>query len=319
MTSTPEAPTPHALVALGEIASVIYRDLLLREIVNRHTRLAYVNAVGRFCGWCDRNLLELNMIQNDHVSMYINELSKELSASTVRQHVSANNKLFNALSDHGVLRGNPFADVQRPRYTRNARSAVLTDDQVRRLLGAIGGSGLIELRDRAIVGCMLYMFLPVSSLIQLHIKSYKRLPRPTLVTPRKHGKIQALPCHKQVADLLESYIQSGRLELMAGGPLFRRICKQTKRLGDMPISRNGILKIVKKYARMAGLPIGTGCHSLRATGIAKYLERGGTLEMAATIADHSSIQSTSHYQQHRRVDHIESNHAVRTVLDRVIF
>ncbi len=49
--------------------------------------------------------------------------------------------------------------------------------------------------------------------------------------------------------------------------------------------------------RAPGLPATTYCHTFRATGITAYLENGGTLEHAQTIAAHASPRTTKLYDR----------------------
>ncbi len=52
-------------------------------------------------------------------------------------------------------------------------------------------------------------------------------------------------------------------------------------------------------AAAAGIATKIGNHSFRATGIAAYLKNGGTLENAATMANHASMRTTQLYDRRR--------------------
>ena len=58
------------------------------------------------------------------------------------------------------------------------------------------------------------------------------------------------------------------------------------------MSRFDVLHMIKRRAEAAGLPYATCCHTFRATGITAYLQNGGTLEHAQTIANHESPRTT---------------------------
>jgi hypothetical protein len=60
------------------------------------------------------------------------------------------------------------------------------------------------------------------------------------------------------------------------------------RLGEKAMSRFDVFHMIKRRAKAAALPYSTCCHTFRATGITTYLENGGTLEHAQTIANHES-------------------------------
>jgi integrase/recombinase XerD len=56
--------------------------------------------------------------------------------------------------------------------------------------------------------------------------------------------------------------------------------------------------MVKRRARVAGLPPTICCHTFRrATGITAYLENGGTIEKAQQIAAHESPKTTKLYDR----------------------
>ena len=58
------------------------------------------------------------------------------------------------------------------------------------------------------------------------------------------------------------------------------------------MSRLGALRMIKRSARRAGLPVEICAHSFRGTGITEYLRNGGDLEVAARIAGHESTRTT---------------------------
>jgi integrase len=60
-----------------------------------------------------------------------------------------------------------------------------------------------------------------------------------------------------------------------------------------------VFHMIKRRAKAAALPYSTCCHTFRATGITTYLENGGTLEHAQTIANHESPRTTKLYDRTR--------------------
>ena len=68
---------------------------------------------------------------------------------------------------------------------------------------------------------------------------------------------------------------------------------------EQPASRFDVFHMIKRRAKAAALPYSTCCHTFRATGITTYLENGGTLEHAQTIANHESPRTTKLYDRTR--------------------
>ncbi|MBV8774608.1 MAG: hypothetical protein JO166_20065, partial [Deltaproteobacteria bacterium] len=91
---------------------------------------------------------------------------------------------------------------------------------------------------------------------------------------------------------LNAWVSGAAITRDKKGPLFRSMGKGD-RLGDKAMSRFDVLHMIKRRAESAGLPYSTCCHTFRATGITTYLENGGTLEHAQTIANHESPRRPS--------------------------
>jgi len=53
--------------------------------------------------------------------------------------------------------------------------------------------------------------------------------------------------------------------------------------------------MIRRRATAADIETKIGNHTLRATGIIAYLKNGGTLEKAATMANHASTRTTQLY------------------------
>jgi integrase len=60
--------------------------------------------------------------------------------------------------------------------------------------------------------------------------------------------------------------------------------------------------MIRRRASAADIGAKVGNHTFRATGITAYLKNGGTLERAATMANHASTRTTQLYD--RRSDEV---------------
>ena len=70
--------------------------------------------------------------------------------------------------------------------------------------------------------------------------------------------------------------------------------------------------MIGRRARAAGIETKVGNHTFRATGITAYLKNGGTLEKAATMANHSSTRTTQLYD--RRTDDVSLDEVERILI-----
>ena len=55
---------------------------------------------------------------------------------------------------------------------RRGKTPVLTEDQARRLLESIDTSTLVGLRDRALIGVMVYTFARIGAVVALRVEDY---------------------------------------------------------------------------------------------------------------------------------------------------
>ena len=88
-----------------------------------------------------------------------------------------------------------------------------------------------------------------------------------------------MPCHPSLESYLDTYIRAAGIASNTKGRLFRNMHKGD-RLTDKAMTRFDVFHMIKRQAKLAGLPYSTCCHTFRATGITTYLQNGGTLEHA---------------------------------------
>lgn len=69
------------------------------------------------------------------------------------------------------------------------------------------------------------------------------------------------------------------------------------RLSSNGLGRVDAFRMIKRRALRAGVSAKTCCHTFRATGITTFLEKGGTVEKAQSIAGHESPRTTKLYDR----------------------
>ena len=107
-----------------------------------------------------------------------------------------------------------------------------------------------------------------------------------------------MPCHLSLESYLDAYIRATVIASDTKERLFRSMNKGD-RLTDKAMPRFDVFHMIKRRAKVAALPYSTCCHTFRATGITTYLQNGGTLEHAQTIANHESPRTTKLYDRTR--------------------
>jgi integrase/recombinase XerD len=228
-------------------------------------------------------------------------LTASRSAPTVKQHLAAIKMLFDWLVTGQIVPFNPANSVRGPKHVvRRGKTPVLIAEEARQLLDSIDTGTLIGLRDRALIGVMVYSFGRVSAALDMTVADYFVEGRKAWFRlHEKGGKRHEVPAHHNAADYIDAYLAAIGTSADWKSPLFRSADGKTGKLTDRPMHRNDALRMVKRRAKAAGLSIAIGNHTFRATGITVFREKGGSLEEAQEIANHASPKTTMLYDRSR--------------------
>jgi len=289
---------PALFAEAGKQAACRFIEFFAADIRNRHTRDAYARAVAKFAIWCEQRALQLSQITPVVVAAYIEELGQALSKPTVKQHLAAIRMLFDYLVVGQVMPMNPAYAVRGPKHVvKKGKTPVLTAQETRTLLDSINTETMAGLRDRALIGAMVYSFARVGAVVGMNVSDYfQQGKRWWFRLYEKGGKRHEVPVHHKAEEYVDAYLQAAGLGEDKKSPLFRSLDRQRSLTGRR-IHRIEVLAMIKRRARQAGLPETISCHTFRATGITTYLENGGTIENAQQIAAHESPRTTKLYDR----------------------
>jgi integrase len=226
------------------------------------------------------------------------------SAPTAKQHLAAIRHLLDWLVMGQVVPTNPAASVRGPSHSvRRGKTPVLDPTEARQLLDAIDITTPAGLRDRALIGLMVFSFARVGAALGMKIEDvYVQNRRLWVRLHEKGGKRHEMPCHHSLEAYLDAYLDGCGLAADPKGPLFRTIARGRGGLTTTPLPQANAYAMIGRRAAAAGIATKIGNHTFRATGITAYLKNGGTLENAAAMANHASTRTTQLYD--RRADQV---------------
>ena len=297
-------------------AGMRFLEFFAAAIRNPHTRRAYYRAALDFLQWCEQaaGVASLADVQPLHVASWVELQTRSRAAPTVKQRLAAIRHLFDWMVTGQIVPHNPAASVRGPAYrVRRGKTPVLSPQEARTLLDSIDATTPVGLRDRALIGLMTYAFARVGAALQMQVGDVFVQDRRLWVRlHEKGGTEHAMPCHHSLEQYLHDYIEQCRLAADPRGPLFRTIARKTKQLSRTPLPQANAHAMVRRRAVAAGIATALGNHSFRATGITAYLKNGGTLEKAATMANHSSTRTTQLYD--RRPDDVTLDEVERVLI-----
>lgn len=289
---------PAVIASAGGRARRRFLEFFTANIRNPNTRTAYARAAGDFFAWLGERGVTLERVEPMIVAAYIEQLGRTKSAPTVKQSLAAIRMLFDWMVIGQVLPMNPASSVRGPKHVvKRGKTPVLTADQARQLFDSIDTGNIIGLRDRALIGVMVYSFARVSAAVGMRVEDYFPTgKRWWFRLHEKGGTRHQVPAHHKAEQYLDEYLEAAGIGEKKKSPMFLTVGRD-RRLTKNRMHRLDVLRMIYRRAKAAGLDVHACCHTFRATGITTYLENGGTIEKAQQIAAHESPRTTKLYDR----------------------
>jgi site-specific recombinase XerC len=212
---------PALVAAAGERASMRFLEFFAANIRNPHTRRAYARAAEEFLAWCANvGVPSIAAVQPVHVATWIEAATRELTAPSVKQRLAAIRHLFDWLVTGQVVPVNPAGSVRGPRHVVTCgQTPVLDPAEARALLDSIDVLTHAGLRDRALIGLMIYSFARIGAALGMSVEDVYTQNRRLWVRLReKGGKRHAMPCHHNLDEYLVAYLDGAGLHGRSKGP-----------------------------------------------------------------------------------------------------
>ena len=166
---------------------------------------------------------------------------------------------------------------------------ILSTDEVNRLLDEPTGNSPKDLRDKAMLELLYATGIRVSELINLKVTDIN-LQVGYLIC-RDAKKERVIPFGAPAKRALTDYLKNSREVMVSDGGcdvLFVNCSGQ-------PMSRQGFWRLVKYYARKAGITSDITPHTLRHSFAAHLVENGADLRSVQEMLGHSDISTTQIY------------------------
>lgn len=311
----PSENLPAPLTNAGQKAQLSFMEFFTANIRNPNTRRSYFKASSEFLTWCHAiGISSVYAVQPIHVAAWIEELGQTHSVATVKQRLAAIRHLFDWFVVHQVVPVNPTASVRGPKHVvKRGKTPVLEPQETRQLIERIDTTKIVGLRDRALIGLMVYSFARIGAALSLKIEDvYTQNRRLWVRLSEKGGKQHDMPCHHNLDAWLHEYLDTANLWNDRKGYVFRTIDRNSKNLSDRPLPQANAYAMIKRRAKQAGIQTPIGNHTFRATGITAYLKNEGSLEKAAQMANHASTRTTQLYD--RRSDEVSLDEVERILI-----
>ncbi len=244
-----DAVVPALIAARGRHAGRRFVEFFTANIRNPNTRKAYYRAACEFFDWCDQaRLVELLDIEPVHIAAWVEDIGRRFAPPTVKQWLAAVRMLFDWLVVGQVLAVNPAAAVRGPKYVvRTGKTPVLGALEARQLLDSIDTGTVGGLRDRALIGLLVFTFARIGAALSMTVADiYWQHRRLWVRLHEKGGKEHAMPCHHNLETYLQDYIEAAGLASDREGVLFRTSYRRTGVLTDRAMTQSDAWRMLAR-------------------------------------------------------------------------
>ncbi|MGH2755227.1 MAG: site-specific tyrosine recombinase XerD [Actinomycetota bacterium] len=220
--------------------------------------------------------------------------SKPFAPSSVARVLVSLRSFYRFCGREKGLKVDPTATVGAPKRPRSIPKAIPLED-VESVLEQPDGS-LLGVRDRAILETLYGAGLRISELVGLDVDDLDLDDGTVLVRSGKGSKSRRIPLGRAAVAATGAYLGGARPELVRRRPAGSRggaAAFLNARGGRL--TRQGCWKILKTYARRAGVGERVSPHTLRHSFATHMLDAGADIRVVQELLGHASLATTQVY------------------------
>lgn len=232
----------------------------------------------------------LESLDRNQILLYLDGLKKQgKSTATVSRNLASIRSFFRFLNREGKVELDPAAQLDTPRVEKRLPK-VLSLQEVESLLYLPDTSTPSGLRDRAMFEVLYATGIRVTELVSLNL-SDANLEAGFIKCLGKGSKERIVPLGSVAVKALQTYISSGRPRLVRTREMRSLFVNHHGR----QLTRQGFWKLLKKYAKNAGIESNITPHTLRHSFATHLLENGADLRAVQEMLGHADIGTTQIY------------------------
>lgn len=237
----------------------------------------------------EQGIEDVRKITATNLNSYILYLEKnKFSAATISRNIASLKAFYHYMSKEGLVAEDVAETLHAPKIEKKMPE-ILSTDEVVRLLEQPSGDTAKEIRDKAMLELLYATGIRVTELITLKLSDVNL--QMGYIVCRDNGKERVIPFGNEAKSALIRYLEGTRSAMIKDAEseyLFANCSGQ-------PMSRQGFWKLIKYYAKKAGIVADITPHTLRHSFAAHLVENGADLRSVQEMLGHSDISTTQIY------------------------
>ena len=293
----------------------VFKQFMEREIMNfisylhnikktsNNTELSYKRDLGKMRQYLEENGISgLNDITEEVLDSYIVYLEEnQFAAATISRNIASIKAFFHYLAKEAVIEKDISVGLKAPKIEKKMPE-ILTPEEVIWLLEQPKGDTPKEIRDKAMLELLYATGIRVTELITLKVSDVNL--QMGFIVCRDGSKERVIPFGAAAKKAMTNCLDKARNVMLfdlQSDILFVNCSGQ-------PMSRQGFWKLIKYYAKKAGIIADITPHTLRHSFAAHLVENGADLRSVQEMLGHSDISTTQVYATltHNRIREVYS-------------
>jgi len=271
------------------VLQVFLEFLSVEKGLSSNTIQSYARDLAKLFRFLQKERISWMKADEEGLVRFIHHQSRAgLSPRSMARLISSIRSFYNFLVLDGMIKKNPAVNLSSPK-TWLALPKFLTVKEVESLLGQPDEENVRGVRDKAMLELLYATGLRVSELIALRAKNVN-LEDGFLLCVGKGGKERIVPIGDSAARAVRKYLEEGRDKFLKESSEYLFLSQRGN-----AFTRQGFWKLLKGYAKKAGLVQKISPHVLRHSFATHLLERGADLRSVQLMLGHSQITTTQVY------------------------
>ena len=276
---------------MQELLKKYLNHLLIERGVAQNTLEAYGRDLRRYFQFLrQKDITELQEVKPEVIIEYLVLIKGDgLSANSMNRALAALRGLYKYLIREKIIGQSPLANIELAKVWMRLPDTI-SKEEMNVILLQPGNQTAAAMRDTAMLELLYATGIRVSELINLTMNSINWQVG-FLVVMGKGSKERIVPIGKTAYDCTRLYVDNARPQLMQ-----KKITDVLflNRFGTI-FTRQGLWKIVIRYAQKAGLHKKVHPHTFRHSFASHLLEGGADLRTVQVMLGHADISTTQIY------------------------